>query len=76
MSYSVVHDSGEDSTKSPKPYVVALIELDGGPKITSQVVCSPNEIKTGMKVKRVFRKYGEEGDSGIIYYGTKFVLLG
>ncbi len=76
LSYSVVHDTGEDSTKSRKPYVVALINLDDGPTITSQVVCDPSEIRTGMKVKRVFRKYGEEGDSGIIYYGTKFVLIG
>jgi len=28
-----------------------------------------------MKVRAVFRKLGEEGEEGIIYYGTKFVPL-
>jgi len=70
LSYSVVHNS-EDSMK--KPYVIAMIKLDDGPVITSQLVCNPEEVKTGMRVKKVFRKYGEDGESGIIYYGTKFV---
>jgi uncharacterized OB-fold protein len=71
ISYSIVHDAPE-SFKMMKPYVVALIQLDEGPIITSQLVCKPEEVKIGMRVKAVFRKYGEEGESGIIYYGTKF----
>jgi hypothetical protein len=71
ISYSVVHDS--ENTRMRKPYIVAMIKLDDGPVITSQLVCSPDEVQTGMRVRKVFRKYGEEGESGIIYYGTKFV---
>jgi hypothetical protein len=26
-----------------------------------------------MRVKSVFRKLGEEGPDGVIYYGTKFI---
>jgi len=58
------------------PYCMAIIELDEGPKITSQIVdCEPNNVKSGMKVKSVFRKLGEDSESGILHYGTKFVLL-
>jgi hypothetical protein len=72
LSYTVVHDTPEEY-KLEKPYIIALIELDNGPVITSQVVCSENEIRTGMRVKKAFRKYFEDGEDGIIYYGTKFV---
>ena len=57
------------------PYCMAIIELDEGPKITSQIVdCEPNNVKSGMKVKSVFRKLGEDSESGILHYGTKFIL--
>jgi len=55
------------------PYIVAIIELEEGAKITGQVVdCSPDEIKIGMPVESVFRKIRSENDSGIVLYGTKF----
>ena len=58
------------------PYSMAIIKLDEGPHITSQIVdCDPEIIKPGMKVKSVFRKLGEDSESGILHYGTKFVLL-
>ena len=58
------------------PYCMAIIELDEGPRITSQIVdCNPENVKSGMKVKSVFRKLGEDSESGILHYGTKFVLV-
>jgi hypothetical protein len=72
VSYTVVHDAPEDF-KMQKPYVVALIKLDKGPVITSQLVCNPEEVEIGMRVKKAFRRYSEDGEAGIIYYGTKFV---
>ncbi len=69
VSYSVVHD-GADA-----PYVVALIELDCGARLVSQLACDPSEVQIGMRVRRVFRKYGEDGEDGIIYYGTKFIPI-
>ncbi|AGK60743.1 putative nucleic-acid-binding protein containing a Zn-ribbon [Archaeoglobus sulfaticallidus PM70-1] len=72
LSYTVVHDA-PDEYKLAKPYIVALIELDDGVVLTSQVVCDPQEVHIGMRVKKAFRKYYEDGESGIIYYGTKFV---
>ena len=55
------------------PYVLAIIQLDEGPRLTAQVDCKPEEIYIGMRVKAAFRKILEEGEDGIIHYGTKFI---
>lgn len=55
------------------PYVLAIIKLDEGPKLTSQVICLPEKAHIGMKVRSAFRKLGEESEKGMLYYGTKFV---
>lgn len=55
------------------PYIVAIIELDEGTRITAQVVCDINKPYIGMPVKSVFRKITEEGLSGMLVYGTKFI---
>ncbi len=55
------------------PYPLAIIQLDEGPRMTGQVVCDTGEIAIGMRVKPIFRKLGEDGAAGIIYYGTKFI---
>ncbi|WP_202318564.1 Zn-ribbon domain-containing OB-fold protein [Archaeoglobus neptunius] len=65
LSYTVIRDG--------EPCVVALIELKNGSKLVSQLACSPEEVRTGMRVRKVFRRYGEDGEEGIIHYGTKFV---
>ena len=55
------------------PYVIALIELDDGVRILSQVVdIEVEEVKTGMKVEYTFRKVTEDGQAGLIQYGYKF----
>ncbi len=52
---------------------MAMIEMDEGARITAQIVdVAPEMVKRGMRVKAVFRKLGEDSESGIIYYGTKF----
>jgi hypothetical protein len=57
------------------PYCMAIIELEEGPRITSQIVdYEPEAVKPGMKVKSVFRKLGEDSESGILHYGTKFII--
>ena len=55
------------------PYAVALIELEDGCKLLSQVVdISHEDITAGLKVEAVFRKIKEDGTDGIIQYGYKF----
>jgi uncharacterized protein len=74
-SYSVVHDAPAQF-EIIKPYVVALIKLDEGVMITSQVIdCEPSEVSIGMKVRSTLRKLGDDGPGGVIHYGYKFVPI-
>ncbi len=74
-SFTVVYQDIPDF-KELKPYVMAIVEMDDGPKITGQIVdVSPEEVNIGMPVRAVFRKIREDGPSGIIEYGYKFVPL-
>ncbi|MBE0521664.1 MAG: Zn-ribbon domain-containing OB-fold protein [Candidatus Methanoperedenaceae archaeon] len=72
VTYTIIHSAGKDYAKHT-PYILAIIKLDEGPRLTAQVICSPDDIHTGMKVKSAFRKLGEESEKGMIYYGTKFM---
>jgi len=57
------------------PYVIAIIKMDEGPKLTAQIVdCDPSQVEIGKRVKVCFRRISEDGRAGIIYYGYKFVL--
>ena len=58
------------------PYILAMVRLDEGPVLLGQVVdCAPDQVKIGTRLRSVFRKIGEEGKSGVIHYGYKFVPL-
>ncbi len=73
-SYTIVHDVPPRFSRQ-RPYVLALIKMDEGPTITGQIVDSGfDEIDIGKRVRAVFRKMGEDGESGVIVYGYKFVL--
>jgi len=55
------------------PYVIAIVELEEGCKLVSQVVdVEPEQVEIGMPVKTCFRKIREDNSSGIILYGFKF----
>jgi uncharacterized OB-fold protein len=71
-TYSVVHVPPKDFEKQA-PYVIAIIELEEGARITGQIVdCKPEDVYIGMPVEAVFRKIKEDGDDGVITYGYKF----
>ncbi|MBM4241452.1 MAG: Zn-ribbon domain-containing OB-fold protein [Euryarchaeota archaeon] len=71
-TYSIIN-TPTDEFKTIAPYVVAIVELDDGAKITTQIVdCNPEDVKIGDEVEMVFRKIREEGDDGVISYGFKF----
>lgn len=74
LTYTIVHSSTKDFSQQT-PYVLAIIHLEEGPNLTSQVICKPSEVYIGMKVKSAFRRLGEESEKGMIYYGTKFIPL-
>lgn len=70
-SYTTIHASPKEFQKRV-PYVVALIKLDDGPIVTSEVVdVGNNELKVGTSVYAVFRKVCGEGDD-VLAYAIKF----
>lgn len=72
VTYTVIRTASEQFEQMT-PYVLGIVKLDEGPKTTAQIVCSPEEIRVGMKVRPVFRRISADGDSGVIHYGTKYV---
>jgi uncharacterized OB-fold protein len=73
VTYTITH-STSDEFNDLIPYVLAIVELDEGPKLTTQIVDEPSKVDIGKRVHAVFRKLGSDGEAGIIYYGTKFAL--
>ena len=72
VSYTVIHEAPAQY-EMMKPYVLAIIELEEGCRLTSQVIdVDPAAVKIGMPVESAFRKLGQEGEAGIIHYGYKF----
>jgi uncharacterized OB-fold protein len=60
--------------KDQAPYVVAVVEMDDGPRITTQLVdCTEDKLKIGMPVRLEFRKINVDGHAGTIQYGYKAV---
>jgi hypothetical protein len=58
------------------PYILALIELDEGARLTAQVVdAHMKDIKIGSRVERVFRVIQRDDPEGLIHYGFKFKLV-
>ena len=74
VTYTTIYSAPENFSRHV-PYVLAIVQLDEGPKFTTQLVCEPSEVKTGMRVKSVFRRLSEDGPEGVIYYGTKFAPI-
>ncbi len=72
LSYTVIRAPPKSYLKY-SPYVVALVELEDGTRVLAQLTdIEPNEVKSGMVVEAVFRRYREQGEDGIIEYGIKF----
>jgi hypothetical protein len=71
-TYTVVHVAPK-AFEDEVPYIIAIVKLEEGPFITSQIVdCKPEEVKINMPVEVTFRKIQEDGYTGAIYYGYKF----
>ncbi|AUC94854.1 hypothetical protein CWS35_11805 [Bradyrhizobium sp. SK17] len=54
-SYTVCHWATMPEFKGDTPYIIAIVELGHGVRLTSNVIdCAPDEISVGLKVKAVF----------------------
>lgn len=72
-SFTTVHIAPKDFENNV-PYALALIFLNNGQKIVSEIVDSKN-ISIGMKVEPCLRKIYADGDDGIVHYVTKFKAI-
>jgi len=60
--------------KDQAPYAMAIVRMDDGPSITTQIVdWQEAQLKTGAKVKLEFRRISDDGEAGTINYGYKAV---
>jgi uncharacterized OB-fold protein len=58
------------------PYILAIIELDEGAKLTAQIVdAHKDDVKVGSRVERVFRVIQRDDPEGPVHYGFKFKLV-
>lgn len=61
FSYSLMHQIYHPGFATEVPYAVVLVELEEGPRITSNLVgVPPHEIRIGMPVKVVFEDVSDE----------------
>ncbi|MFA6064962.1 MAG: Zn-ribbon domain-containing OB-fold protein [archaeon] len=73
IAFTQIH-SGPEVFENKSPYCVALIDLEEGARIEAQVMdCKFEDLKAGMEVEAVFRKFYSSGEKGVIHYGTKFI---
>lgn len=57
------------------PYVLAIIQLEEGPRLTAQIVdATGKDVKVGDAVAAVFRVIQRDDPEGLIHYGFKFRL--
>ena len=54
------------------PYYLALVQLEDGHLITSQLTDVDDDVEIGDRVEMVTRKLTTDGQRGIIVYGYKF----
>ena len=67
--------SPPDGFEDQVPYVLAIIELDEGARLTAQIVdAHKDDVKIGSRVERVFRVIQRDDPEGLIHYGFKFKL--
>jgi len=58
------------------PYAVAVVEMDDGPRITTQIAdWKEGQLTVGQRVKLEFRKVNADGEAGTINYGYKAVPI-
>ena len=60
VTFSVVHRAVSQAYAGEVPYVIALVELEEGPTMMTNVIgCSPESLKIGMSLEVVFDDWPE-----------------
>lgn len=73
LTFTVIHVPATQFSDEA-PFAIGVVELDGGVRITAQLVdCDHGSLEIGQRVRTEFRKIQEEGKAGILCYGYKCV---
>jgi hypothetical protein len=60
-SWTVIRQNHSRPWREMLPYVVALVDLDEGPRLMTNIVgCDPDEVSIGMKVRARFEHISDE----------------
>lgn len=74
LTYTIINVAPSEFVDEA-PYAVAVVELDGGARLTTQLVdCDFDQLAIDKRVKVEFRRLQKEGEAGILCYGYKCVL--
>ena len=59
-TFTVIHQQGMPGWREELPFVAAVIDLEEGPRMTSNVVgCAPSDVSVGMPVEVTFVDEGQ-----------------
>jgi len=65
-TYSVVHQNDLPPFNERVPYVAAIVDLDEGPRMMTNVVdCVPHAVAVGMRVEVTFRRLEDDEDLSV-----------
>ena len=74
VTWSVVHAAPE-GFDDQTPYVIGIVQT-GEDRLTAQIVdCEPDALRAGQELVSTFRKISQDGNSGLIHYGLKWMPL-
>ena len=60
-SYTIIHRAISKAYLDEVPYVVALVELEEGPTMMSNIIhCEPEEVAIGMEIEVIFEDWSEK----------------
>ena len=60
-TFTVYHQAFHKSFENDLPYVTAIVELEEGPRLLSNIVgCSPEEVRCDMPVEVIWEDINEE----------------
>jgi len=75
VSFTIIH-VGPSQFAGETPYAVGIVELDGGVRITAQIVdCDHDKLAVGQRVRLEFRRIQQQGEAGVLCYGHKCVPI-
>ena len=73
LTYTILQETMK-GFEDQEPLLLGIVRLTNGVKILAQIVDTPvDQVHIGDRVKAVFRRVKADGESGMIYYGYKFV---